>query len=612
MIKLQLNDITKYFSDKRILDNISLSVKNNEKIGILGNNGAGKSTILNIISGAISADSGKIHMAKNTTIGYQKQIEKKRTLTIFDYCLETYKDIFELEKRIEDVNTKISKEPTNEILYKKLEQLNFEFESKNGYEVWSRIRGILFGLDFTEADFKRTINSLSGGELTKLSLAKLLSRDYDILLLDEPTNHLEIEAINWLCTHLKSYNGTILFVTHDRFFLDTVSDAIIEVQNAKLTKYHGNYEEYKRKKQEIEKTKREEYEKYLEKLKREKQILLEFKQRAKVNDKFAARAKDREKKIEKIEVVEKPMIYQDKMNISFHSIKRSGEDVLELKNISKQFDKEVLKNINLKVYRGDKIAIIGGNGSGKSTLLKIINNLIRYDGNVTYGTGVYLAYYDQHQKELNDNRNLIEEINEAFPKYNHSEIRKMLASFLFRGDDVFKKISTLSGGERARLSLFKLSLKESNLLILDEPTNHLDIASTEVLEEALKEYDGTIIFVSHDRYFINALATKILKIKDGKIELSNGNYENFINKKKIEKKKKTKYINKREKKELKLSKKEIEEKINVAELEYEEITNKLNNEEIYSDKTKVEEYIYKQEKLGKHIDELYEQWEKGE
>ncbi len=611
MIRLQLESITKYYGDKLILDKINLSASDGDKIGIIGSNGAGKSTILNIISSAISADEGKIHLGKNSSIGYQKQIEKNLNLTIFDYCLETYNDIFELENKIKDLNNMIAKDHDNEILYKRLEQLNIEFENKKGYEAWSRIKGILFGLDFKEEDFDRQINSLSGGELTKLSIAKLLSRDYDILLLDEPTNHLEIEAINWLSNHLKSYKGTIIFVTHDRFFLDTISNVIIEISNAKLTKYHGNYADYKKKKKEIDNARLEEYNRYLERIKKEKQILLEFKQRSKVNDKFAARAKDREKKIEKIEVVDKPLIYQDKMRVSFKSTKRSGDDVLELKNITKSYDKCVLDDINLKVFSGDRIAIIGGNGSGKSTLLKIINNLIKYEGEVKYGTNVIPAYYDQHQKYLNDNFNLVEQINDEFPKYNHSMIRNMLANFLFKEDDVFKKISSLSGGERARLALFKLSLEDNNLLILDEPTNHLDISSTEVLEEALSKYDGTIIFVSHDRYFINSLANKILKIQDGKINVSSGNYDDFINKSK-KKKYKKKYVNKREKQKKSKTPEELEELIHSAEREYEEITLELNKEEVYSDKQKVKDCLYKQEKLGRYIEELYNEWGKEE
>ncbi len=612
MIRLQLESITKYFGDKLILDNISLSANDGEKIGIIGNNGAGKSTILNIISGAIDADKGKIHLSKNISVGYQKQIEKNTNLSIFDYCLETYSDIFELEDKIKKLNEMIALDHENEILYKKLEQLNLEFENKNGYEVWSRIRGILFGLDFKEEDFDRKVNSLSGGELTKLSIAKLLSRDYDILLLDEPTNHLEIEAIKWLSNHLKSYKGTIIFVTHDRFFLDTISNVIIEISNAKLTKYYGNYEDYKKKKKELDNTRLEEYNKYIEKLKKEKQILLEFKQRSKMNDKFAARARDREKKIEKIEVVDKPLFYQDKMRVSFKTTKRSGDDVLELKNITKSYDKNILENINLKVYSGDRIAIIGGNGSGKSTLLKIINSLISYEGEVKYGTNVIPAYYDQHQKDLNDSFNLVEQINDKFPKYNHSTIRDMLANFLFKEDDVFKKIASLSGGERARLALFKLSLEDNNLLILDEPTNHLDISSTEVLEEALSNYDGTIIFVSHDRYFINSLATKILKIQDKKISVSDGNYDDFINKKSKRKKDKKKYVNKREKPKKIMTAEHLEEMIHSAEEEYEKITLELNKEEVYSDEQKLKNCLYKQEKLGKYIEELYNEWGKEE
>ncbi len=609
---LQLKNIKKYYNDNLILNDISLSVLKNENIGIIGNNGCGKTTLLKIISENENYDEGSIYKQKNISIGYQKQIETNLDISLLNYCVSSYKEIFEIEKQIEKLNYQISIDYENELLYKKLEQLNLLFEEKKGYEVWSRIKGILFGLGFKEDEFKRKISTLSGGELTRLSLAKLLSKNYDLILLDEPTNHLELNAISWLINHLKQYKGSILFVTHDRYFLDSLSTKIIEISNAKLTEFFGNYENYKIKKEQLLSQQQVEYDNYSKKIKEQNKILLEFQSRSATNSKFAARAKDRQKKIEKQKVVEKPIIQENNLKISFDTKIRSAKDVLIIENLSKKFEKEILKNINFHIFRGDKIGIIGGNGSGKSTLLKCIIKEIEYKGNIIYGKNLKIAYYDQNHKNLNEENDLIQEINENFPKYSHSQIRNMLATFSFKGDDVFKKIKNLSGGEKARLSIFKLMLEENNLIILDEPTNHLDIASSEILEKALLEYDGTIIFVSHDKYLIQSLATKTMILKDGILEKFDGDFNQITNKKDKNIKKK-KGINKPiNKKKNNFSQDELEKNIYDIETELENISMEINEENVYNNIHILNQLVKKQSILNEKLEQLYEQWERSE
>ncbi|MGP1611529.1 MAG: ABC-F family ATP-binding cassette domain-containing protein [Catonella sp.] len=530
---LSCNNISKEFVTGPVLKEVSFHINEREKVAVVGINGAGKSTLLKIIMNEMSADSGDVFLAKGATIGYLAQHQNIDTeLTIFDVMLEVKKDILELADKMRILETKMKQADGTALdaVYEEYSKVTHEFELKNGYAYKSEITGILKGLGFDEEEFSRKVNTLSGGQKTRAYLARLLLSKPDIILLDEPTNHLDMKAIGWLETYLKNFNGAVLIVAHDRYFLDNVAEKVVEINNCKATTFLGNYTDYANKKKALREAKLKAYLNQQKEIAHQETVI--DKLRSFNSEKSIKRAESREKMLGKIEKIDKPTEIDSSMKISLKPHKESGKDVLNVENLTKSFDDTLFENISFEIKRGERVAIIGGNGTGKTTLLKIINALLPSDsGKVTLGTNVEIGYYDQEHQVLSPDKTLFNEISDEYPYLTNTEIRNVLASFLFTKDDVFKLIGTLSGGEKGRVSLAKLMLSEANFLLLDEPTNHLDITSKEILEDALNSYEGTVLYVSHDRYFINKTATRILDLTGKQLINYIGNYDYYLEKK---------------------------------------------------------------------------------
>ncbi|MCT4605087.1 MAG: ABC-F type ribosomal protection protein [Marinisporobacter sp.] len=633
MIVLSCNRIYKSFVVDSILENISFSINAGEKIGLVGSNGAGKSTLFKIITGEHNYDSGELYISKSTTIGYLEQMGVlSSSNTVFDEVLHVFDDLIELEETLRSLEEEISKESTNPS--KDLDQLmetyahkSEEFQNKNGYGYRSELRGVLKGLGFSEEEFDQPIVQLSGGQKTRVNLAKLLLKKPAILLLDEPTNHLDMDAVEWLEGFLKSYHGTILLISHDRYFLDQVVDKIYEIENKKLIQYNGNYSTYVEKKKVLYEQQLKEYLGQQKEIQKQEEIIRRFKQHG--TEKLAKRAKSREKKLEHISVIEKPILFDKKTKIRFETQIKSGEDILSVEDLSKSFgNTQLFENVGFNIYRGERVGLIGPNGIGKSTLLKILLKSIPFDtGKIQLGHNVYIGYYDQEQSDLNTSNTIIDEIWEEKIHFTQTEVRTLLGSFLFGGEDVFKKISTLSGGEKSRVSLLKLMLSKANFLLIDEPTNHLDIASKEVLEEALTHYEGTLLVISHDRYFLNKVTTKILDLSQQGITEYLGNYQYYQEKKNQleESKKATPEATKtktqlkderrkekelqKEKRRIKKEQQALEEKIFSLEENIRELEQEMCKEEIYSDPKRSAEIHEQTTSLKIELDHLYEKWE---
>lgn len=533
---LSCSHINKSFGTDSILTDCSFHIEEHEKAAVIGINGAGKSTLLKIIVGELPADSGEVTFAKDTTVGYLSQHQALTTdKTIFDELLSVKQNIIDLEKNIRSLEEKM-KDAEGEALESLLSQytrLNHEFELENGYAYKSEITGVLKGLGFCEEDFSLKINTLSGGQKTRVALGKLLLSKPDIILLDEPTNHLDMASISWLENYLLSYDGSVIIVAHDRYFLDKIVTKVIELDNSRATVFSGNYTDYAAKKAILRNMKLKEYLNQQREIKHQEEVITKLKQFNR--EKSIKRAESREKMLEKIERVDKPTEINDKMNIRLDPKVVSGSDVLTVKGLSKSFDSTTLfSGLDFEIKRGERVALIGSNGTGKTTILKIINGLIPADyGEITLGSKVSIGYYDQEHHVLNPDKTLFEEIQDTYPDLNNTQIRNTLAAFLFTGDDVFKYIRELSGGERGRVSLAKLMLSNANFLILDEPTNHLDIVSKEILENALNSYTGTVLYVSHDRYFINTTATRIMELTGRTLVNYIGNYDYYLEKRDI-------------------------------------------------------------------------------
>ncbi|MDO4438282.1 MAG: ABC-F family ATP-binding cassette domain-containing protein [Eubacteriales bacterium] len=533
---LSVSGLTKSYDGKDILKDISFHIEENDKCAITGINGAGKSTLLKQIIGVESPDSGYITIPKDTRMAYLSQnpdIVSGRT--IYDEILSVKKDIIDMEEKLRQLEQDMQqfadcKEKLDEI-YKSYSELSHRFEEENGYAIKSNVVGILKGLGFTENDFSKPVSVLSGGEKTRLSLGKLLLDEPDILLLDEPTNHLDIASISWLENYLKAYKGSVLIVSHDRYFLDRIVNKVLDIDAGKARLYTGNYTAFAEKKASLRKDMMKAYLNNQAEIKHQQEVIAKLKQFNR--EKSIKRAESREKLLSKIERVEKPFDIEDAMKLHFAPSCTSGNDVLYAEGLCKSFgSRELFSGVSLDVKRGEKLSIIGPNGTGKTTLLKIINgNETADSGEIQFGSKVQLAYYDQEHNVLNPDNTAFEEISDAYPDMSNTEIRNLLAAFLFTGDDVFKYIRDLSGGEKGRISLAKLMLSNANLLLLDEPTNHLDITSKEILEEAIKNYEGTVIYVSHDRYFINQTATRILELDHGHFVNYIGNYDYYLEKK---------------------------------------------------------------------------------
>ena len=634
MIVLSCNNLNTSFGIDSILENVNFTVNEYDKIGIIGVNGTGKTTLFKIISGIYGYDSGDIYTSKDCEIGYLEQNTNFHSEnTILEEVLEVFKDVIEMEKYLRDLEHKISEESSN-TNSTTLEKLMNEYSNKleafsdmNGYGYKSEAKGVLKGLGFSDEDMDKPISILSGGEKTRVLLGKLLLKKPTLLLLDEPTNHLDSEAIEWLEVFLKQYKGTVILISHDRYFLDQVVNRIFEIHNKKLKTYNGNYSDFIKAsaiEKELELKKFEDQQKDIKKQEESIERLKAF-----GREKHLKRARSKEKALAKVDVLDKPEAYRKKAKIEFNPSVTSGNDVLQLRDISMGYGERILfKDLNLDIYRGEKVALIGANGIGKSTLFKIImNEITPLSGDIKFGTNVNVSYFHQEQKTLNLDNTIIDEIWEDNKQLTQTSLRTMLGAFLFEGEEVFKKISTLSGGERARVAILKLILSNANLLLLDEPTNHLDIDSKEVLEEALSSYTGTIFTISHDRYFLNTVVDKVLVLDENGITEYLGNYDYYIEKKKqvqemntvevVEEKTKTQLKEEKRKereqreaeKKNRVKRQNIEKEIEETEAKIEEMDVLLCQEEVYSNPEKSKDVSLQKASLEEKLSALYEEWE---
>ena len=631
---LNATNISKSFGSNEIIKDANFLVNEHEKVAIVGVNGAGKTTLLKILTGEERADSGNVILAKDAKLGYLRQINNvDSTLSIIDELYTVIEHILNMEKRMLEMQEQMQHLSGEELeaLYSSYTALTHSYELMDGYAAKSKVIGILKGLGFDENDFERKINTLSGGQKTRVFLAKLLLEEPDIILLDEPTNHLDLRSIEWLESYLLNYKGAVIIVSHDRYFLDKIVSKVIDIENAEVQMYSGNYSDFSAKKQMLLDAKMKEYLNQQQEIKHQEAVITKLKQFNR--EKSIKRAESRQKQLEKIDRVEAPVTHIENMKLSLDISKESGKDVLTVHDLSKSFDeKHLFSNINFEIKRGERVAIIGDNGTGKTTLLKIINGLLSPDtGEVIYGSNVSIAYYDQEHQVLHMDKTLFDEISDTYPEMNNTQIRNILAAFLFTGEDVFKKIGDLSGGERGRVSLVKLMLSKANFLLLDEPTNHLDILSKDVLESALNSFPGTICYVSHDRYFINKTATRILDLKGNRLLNYIGNYDYYIEKREavegaanlsnnnIEEKpaevsdSKQEWI---ENKNAQAQKKKITNALNKCEKEIEKIEEKLGlideefaNPEISSNVGKLMELQKEKTALEEKLEKLMNEWE---
>ena len=631
---LSCNNISKSFGTDVIIKSCSFNIEDHEKAAIVGINGAGKSTLLKIITGIEPADTGLVTLAKDKTLGYLAQQQNLGSdNTIYDELLSVKQYILDMEKELRSIEKRMNTADGDELenLMKKYSDLNHRFEMENGYAYKSEITGVLKGLGFSEEDFTLNVNTLSGGQKTRVALGRLLLAKPDIILLDEPTNHLDMESIRWLENYLLNYNGAVLIVAHDRYFLDKIVSKIIELDNGVATVFSGNYTDYAAKKAILRNMKLKEYLNQQREIKHQEDVITKLKQFNR--EKSIKRAESREKMLDKIEIVDKPQELNDKMNIKLEPNVFSGNDDLTISGLSKSFDDVTLfDNIDIEIKRGERVALIGNNGTGKTTILKLINGIIEPDsGSIYLGAKVNIGYYDQEHHVLDPDKTIFDEIRDAYPDLNNTQIRNTLAAFLFTNEDVFKYIRDLSGGEKGRVSLAKLMLSNANFLILDEPTNHLDIVSKEILENALNNYTGTVLFVSHDRYFINAAATRIIELSNKTVVNYIGNYDYYLEKRDIlsakpintvssadiEHAKKAadskaswqeEKVKQAQLKKIKNELKRTEERIANIEERIDKLDNMYADPAISSDTAKLMEIHTEKEELSKELDKLYDRW----
>jgi ABC transporter, ATP-binding protein len=625
---IQLNNVTKNFVVNEIFSNVKMEINDKDRVAIVGRNGAGKSTLLKIISGELSFDSGERTISKNTTIGYLSQeFIVREDLSIYEEMITCFDEIISLEANLEKLSYELTPEniENDPSLLDRFDRLQNEVLTHKDYHYKSKIESVLYGLDFTKDVFDKKISTFSGGEKTRLSMAKLLLSEPDLLILDEPTNHLDMENVAWLENYLSSYNGAIVIVSHDRYFLDKVVNVVYNLEFGKLKKYVGNYSKFLKQYE-------EDYEKQLKEFtSQQKDIkrLEEFVQKNIARASTSKMAKSRQKVLDKMELIDNPKKDDKAANIEFNIKEQSGRDVLMIENLKVGYDgRQVGNAYNFSVYKGDRIAIVGRNGIGKSTLIKTIaKKQNALGGSVHYGSKVSLGYYDQKQAEFESSKTILNELWDEYPLMKEAEVRTVLGRFLFRGDSVLKIVRDLSGGEKARLQLAKLMLEKNNLLVLDEPTNHLDITSKQVLEDALENYEGTIVFVSHDRYFINKIANKVLDITGDDYSIYLGNYDYYLEKREQEliakklKEEKTDEVQekvandyalgKEEKKrirKLERTREELLEKIESLEEKVSLVNNELTKEEVYTDAIKVQEYNEELRSLNQEIEDLNNTW----
>ena len=637
---LSCQNISKAFVENQVLKNVSFHIEDHEKAAIVGINGAGKTTLLRIIVGEMTPDDGQVVLAKDKTLGYLAQNSTVDTShTIYEELLSVKADLLRLEEKIRECenNMKHADGDALEDLMKQYTSLTHAFETGGGYLYRSELVGVLKGLGFTEDEFSKPVATLSGGQKTRVALGRLLLQNPDLIILDEPTNHLDMNSIAWLETYLLNYKGAVLIVSHDRYFLDRIAGKVIEIDQSKATTFMGNYSDYAVKKEQLRVAAWNAYMNQQREIKHQEEVIEKLKSFNR--EKSIKRAESREKMLDKIEVIEKPSEVRTDMKLTLTPRILSGNDVLTVEHLSKSFDSHKLfADVNFEIKRGEHVAIIGDNGSGKTTLLKILNGLVPADqGSFRLGSNVEIGYYDQEHHVLHSEKTLFEEISDDYPYLNNTQIRNVLAAFLFTGEDVFKRISDLSGGERGRVSLAKLVLSNANFLILDEPTNHLDIMSKEILEDALNGYEGTILYVSHDRYFINRTAHRILDLTEGQFVSYVGNYDYYLEKhdtvmaaieasvpqsadadntvaaKAAESEVKLDWKAQKEE-QARLRKKEndlkkCEEKIAELEARISEIDTEMSDPAIGTQVTKLQELSKEQTACQEQLEKLYEQWE---
>lgn len=632
---LACQNINKAFGSRELLKNASFHIEEREKAAIVGINGVGKSTLLKIIMKEMDADSGEVIIAKGKTIGYLAQHQDLTgDNSIFDELFQVRQDLLSMERRMRILEQEM-KFATGDTLDEKMHSysnLSHEFELQNGYAYKSEVTGILKGLGFEETEFTKRISTLSGGQKTRVSLGKLLLTKPDIILLDEPTNHLDLNSIAWLETYLMNYQGSVIIVAHDRYFLNRVVTKVIEIDQGEVHTFLGNYSEYSKKKAQMREIRLKEYLNQQREIKHQEEVIQKLKSFNR--EKSIKRAESREKMLAKMDVIEKPMEVNSEMRFSIEPKVLSGNDVLTVEGLAKSFGNlHLFSDLNFEIKRGERVAIIGNNGTGKTTILKIINDVLEADaGKITLGSKVSIGYYDQEHHVLHMEKTIFEEISDDYPYLTNTEIRNVLAAFLFTNDDVFKRIGDLSGGERGRVSLAKLMLSNANLLILDEPTNHLDIQSKEILEQALNNYTGTVLYVSHDRYFINTTATRILDLTGETLVNYIGNYDYYLEKKealtsiyapkaaqtttagtKIETENKLDWKAQKEaqaqerKRQNELKK--VEARIAELEARDKEIDSDMENPEIFTNSVKCQELSKEKDSILTELETLYEQWE---
>ena len=633
---LSCSHISKSFGTDEIIKDATFNIEDREKAAIIGINGAGKSTLLKIIVGELSADQGEVAFAKDSTYGYLAQHQNLSSdNSIYDEVLSTRQDVLSMEASIRRMEEDMNNLSGNELdtLMEQYTRLTHDFDLAGGYAYRSEVTGVLKGLGFGENDFSLNVNTLSGGQKTRVALSKLLLSKPDIILLDEPTNHLDMNSISWLEGFLSDYKGSVIIVAHDRYFLDKIVSKVIEIDNGTVTTFSGNYTDYASKKAVLRNMQLKAYMNQQREIKHQEEVITKLKQFNR--EKSIKRAESREKMLDKIQILDKPSTLNDKMNIRLEPGIESGNDVLKVTGLSKAFDgNRLFNNISFEIKKGERVALIGNNGTGKTTILKILNGIIPADsGVVELGSNVYIGYYDQEHHVLDPDKTLFQEIQDAYPDLNNTRIRSTLAAFLFTGDDVFKYIRELSGGEKGRVSLAKLMLSNANLLILDEPTNHLDITSKEILENALNSYTGTVLYVSHDRYFINSTATRIIELTANTLVNYIGNYDYYLEKKDIltaavikesvsptdsdntsvSSNTKEQWLSSKEEqarlKKLKNNLARVEEQISSIEERLKEIDKEYMNPDIGSNTGRLMELHKEKEELDDKLNNLYEQWE---
>lgn len=612
---IECSNITKSFQGIPLLKDITFKIDDHDKVAIIGVNGAGKTTILKIIAGEENYDSGELFCNKELTLGYLKQQhDLAMDKTVYDVGLDVFAPLITIENRLRQLENEMTTDHSERIL-NEYDRLTQSFHDKDGYSYPSKLTGVLKGLGFSEEEFNLKVSMLSGGQKTRLALAKMLLQEPKLLLLDEPTNHLDNSAINFLEGYLKNYPHAIITVSHDRYFIDQVSNKIVEVENGKSKSYKCKYNEYSilKKKQRAVDLKH-----YLNQQKEIKRIQESIDTLKSYNrEKQVKRAESKEKQLAKIERIDKPENLPDTITINFKPKRESGFDVLKIENLAVKFDEILFKNIDIDIKKQERIALVGDNGVGKTTLFKtILDQLNAYQGKIKFGSKVDLAYYDQEHSTLAMDKTIFNEISDNFPKMTNTEIRNSLALFNFKGDDVFKEISLLSGGEKGRVVLTEILLKQANLLILDEPTNHLDIASKEVLEDALNQFEGTIFFISHDRYFINKVATRVIELTSTKAISYDGNYDTYLNHKSVAKplkKENVDYLDMKQQNALYRKQqnkiKKIETNISILETKINTLTEQLHSEEVLNDYQKYNQINDEISELENQLNTLMEEWE---